>query len=150
MILNLTDEQIAIIKGDIQEANHDYKDNPTISSPRDARAVLDDLKSYKKEHFILLTLDSANRLINRHTITIGTLTASLVHPREVFKPAIQDCACSIIVAHNHPSGNLEQSHADDAVTKRLKKAGELLGIQLIDHLLIAGEEIKSILQERRD
>ncbi len=90
----------------------------------------------KKEHFVVLYLDARNRLIYQETISIGTLNANLVHPREVFKPAIDHLAASIIVAHNHPSGGAEPSAADLELTKRLKEAGKLLGIEVIDHLII--------------
>ncbi|MFZ1243012.1 MAG: DNA repair protein RadC, partial [Candidatus Saccharimonas sp.] len=120
-------------------------DRPIIDSPEKAVEQLSDIRDKKQEYFVCLTLDGANRLIAKRIITIGTLTASLVHPREVFAEAITDRAASIIVAHNHPSGNLEPSQADREVTKRLKDAGELLGIELIDHVVITQECYKSII-----
>ena len=78
-------------------------------------------------------------------MTIGTLTASLVHPREVFADAIADRAASIIVAHNHPSGSLEASQADREATNRLRQAGELLGISLVDHIIITKDNFQSII-----
>ncbi|MFZ1361258.1 MAG: DNA repair protein RadC [Candidatus Saccharimonadales bacterium] len=107
-----------------------------IDSPEKAAFLLRDIRSKQQEHFVLMTLDGGNRLIEIHTISKGTLTASLVHPREVFQPAISDNAASIIVAHNHPSGNLQPSQADRDVTERLREAGELLGIKLLDHIII--------------
>ena len=104
-----------------------------------------DIRDKKQEHFVCLTLDGANRLIAKRTITIGTLTASLVHPREVFADAITDRAASIIVAHNHPSGNLTPSAADREVTARLHSAGELLGIDVIDHIIVTATENTTIL-----
>ena len=101
-------------------------DRPIIDSPEKAVEQLSDIRDKKQEYFVCLTLDGANRLIAKRTITIGTLTASLVHPREVFAEAITDRAASIIVAHNHPSGNTEPSQADRDVTERLQRAGELL------------------------
>ena len=86
----------------------------------------------------------ANLRRSRYLLTIGTLTASLVHPREVFADAITDRAASIIIAHNHPSGNLEASEADKQVTHRIRKAGEILGIELIDHLIITKNGFTSI------
>lgn len=115
-----------------------------LNSPDKVLNLLFDISTKKQEYFILLTIDGANRLIKKRTITIGTLTASLVHPREVFAPAIEDRAASVIVAHNHPSGNLEPSQADLHVTKRLKHTGELLGIPLVDHIIIAGLQWLSI------
>jgi DNA repair protein RadC len=97
---------------------------------------LADIRDKKQEYFVCLTLDGANRLITKRVISIGTLTSSLVHPREVFADAITDRAASIIVAHNHPSGTLTPSDADRQVTERLREAGELLGVALIDHILL--------------
>lgn len=119
-------------------------DRPIIDSPASAVEQLDDIRDKKQEYFVCLTLDGANRLIAKRVITIGTLTSSLVHPREVFAPAIEDRAASIIVAHNHPSGNLEASDADIVVTARIKEAGELLGITLIDHILITKTSWKTL------
>ncbi len=111
-------------------------ERPIIDSPEKAVEQLADIRNKRQEYFVCLTLDGANRLIAKRVISIGTLTASLVHPREVFAEAITDRAASIIVAHNHPSGNLQPSDADKAVTERIKDAGELLGIALIDHILL--------------
>ena len=107
-----------------------------IDSPEKAAFLLRDIRNKQQEHFVCLTLDGGNRLINIHEVSKGTLTASLVHPREVFRCAISDNAASIIVAHNHPSGNLEPSQADRQVTERLQEAGELLGIKLLDHIIV--------------
>ena len=117
---------------------------PIIDSPEAAIAQLIDIRDKKQEYFVCLTLDGANRLIAKRIITIGTLTSSLVHPREVFADAITDRAASVIVAHNHPSGNLESSTADKGVTLRLKETGEVLGIKLIDHLVITPKSFASI------
>ena len=110
---------------------------PLIDSPEKAAEQVDFIRNKKQEHFVMLTLDGARRLINCRTITIGTLMSSLVHPREVFAPAIEDRAASIIIAHNHPSGMLDISEQDREVTKRIKMAGEMLGIKLDDHLVVA-------------
>ena len=115
-------------------------DQPIIDSPEKAVEQLADIRDKKQEYFVVLTLDGANRLIAKRIITIGTLTSSLVHPREVFADAITDRAASIIVAHNHPSGELKPSAADIEVTDRLSKAGKLLGVELIDHLIIVKNE----------
>lgn len=119
-------------------------DRPIIDSPDKAARELTDIRDKKQEYFVCLTLDGANRLINKHVITIGTLTSSLVHPREVFAPAIADRAASVIVAHNHPSGNLQPSDADQAVNDRLTEVGELLGIKLTDHLIVTSNNYRSI------
>jgi DNA repair protein RadC len=110
---------------------------PLIDSPERAVEQLHFITNKKQEHFVLLTLDGARRLIKCRTITIGTLMSSLVHPREVFSPAIEDRAASIIIAHNHPSGQLDISEQDREVTRRIKLAGELIGINLDDHLIVA-------------
>jgi DNA repair protein RadC len=120
-------------------------DQPIIDSPEKAVEQLADIRDKKQEYFVVLTLDGANRLIAKRTITIGTLTSSLVHPREVFADAITDRAAGIIVAHNHPSGALMISSADSEVTQRLKDAGEILGINLIDHILVTKSAHRSIL-----
>ena len=111
---------------------------PLIDSPEKAAEQLDFIRHKKQEYFVMLTLYGARRLIQTRTITIGTLMSSLVHPREVFCPAIEDRAASIIIAHNHPSGMLEVSEQDRDVTKRIKLAGELVGIALDDHIIVSG------------
>ena len=117
---------------------------PIIDAAQKAAEQLKNIENKQQEYFVVLTLDGANRLISKRTVTIGTLTASLVHPREVFADAITDRAASIIIAHNHPSGNLEASEADKQVTHRIRKAGEILGIELIDHLIITKNGFTSI------
>ena len=107
-------------------------------------ARLTDIRDKKQEYFVCLSLDGANRLIAKRIITIGTLTSSLVHPREVFADAIADRAANIIVAHNHPSGTLTPSQADIDVTHRLKETGELIDIKLIDHILVTKGAYQSI------
>ena len=114
----------------------EVSERPITDSPGKAVEQLSDIRTKQQEYFVCLTLDGANRLIAKRVISIGTLTSSLVHPREVFSDAITDRAASIIVAHNHPSGNLQPSGADRAVTERLREAGELLGVTLLDHLII--------------
>lgn len=94
------------------------------------------LKDKKKEHFLILCLDTRNNVIRISNVSVGTLNASLVHPREVFKEAIQTLACSIILVHNHPSGKTEPSDADMEVTKRIIEAGKIVGIDVLDHIII--------------
>lgn len=119
-------------------------EQPIIDSLEKVVEQLTDIRDKKQEYFVCLTLDGANRLIAKRVITIGTLTASLVHPREVFADAISDRAASIIVAHNHPSGNLKQSEADDAVTELLVDTGDLLNIFLRDHVIVTKSSYRSI------
>ena len=116
---------------------------PLIDSPDKAANQLDFIRDKKQEHFVLLTLDGARRLIKSRVITIGTLTASLVHPREVFSPALEDRAASIIIAHNHPSGSLDVSGEDKEVSRRIKQSGELLGVRLDDHLIVSEDGFAS-------
>ena len=114
-----------------------------IQSPKDACQLLKPIGKYQKEHFIGLYLNARNQLIYQETISIGSLNANIVHPREVFEPAIAKHALSIIIAHNHPSGSTEPSEEDLQITKRLIKAGKLLGIEIVDHLIIAGRGLLS-------
>ncbi len=95
------------------------------------------LKDKKKEHFLILCIDTRNNLIKISNISTGTLDANLVHPREVFKEAIQALSSSIILVHNHPSGNPEPSDADIDITKRILETGKAVGIDILDHIIIA-------------
>lgn len=119
-------------------------ERPIIDSPEKAVEQLADIRDKNQEYFVCLTLDGANRLIAKRVITIGTLTSSLVHPREVFADAITDRAASIIVAHNHPSGNLKASQADEDVTHNLLDAASILGITLKDHLIVTSTNFVSV------
>ena len=112
---------------------------PLIDNTEKAVAQLDFIRNKKQEYFVMLTLDGARRLIKTHTIFVGTLTNTLVHPREVFVLAIEDRANSIIIAHNHPSGSLEVGSKDREVTRRINDAGELLGIKLDDHIVVTSD-----------
>ena len=111
---------------------------PTIDTAELAAAQFDFIRDKRQECLAMITLDGARRLIKKHTVTVGLLTSSPVHPREVFALAVEDRAASIIIAHNHPSGSLEISREDREVTKRIKEAGELMGIGLDDHIVVAG------------
>jgi DNA repair protein RadC len=121
---------------------------PLINAPEKAAAQLDNIRNKKQEHFVVLTLNGARQLINNHIVTVGTLTSSLVHPREVFSLAIEDRAASIIIAHNHPSNVLTISKQDREVTNTIKKSGELLGIKLDDHIIVAGDNFLSMVLEK--
>ena len=115
------------------------KKNPVITTASRAHEHLQEYHHLDREHFIAITLDGASRVIGTHTISIGTLNQSLVHPREVFYLAIKDKAAAIILAHNHPSGQLFPSRADKQVTTRLKEVGKLIGIDVVDHIILAPE-----------
>lgn len=101
-----------------------------------------------QEEFWLVTLDTKNQPINTHQITVGTLRNSLVHPREVFRPAIADAANCILVVHNHPSGDPTPSDQDISVTERLEQVAEIIGIPVIDHIVVAGDRALSIQEWR--
>ena len=116
---------------------------PLIDSPESAAEQFSYIAEKRQEYFSMLTLDGARRLIQKRTITVGTLMSSLVHPREVFAPAIEDRAASIIVGHNHPSGTMEISNQDREVTRRIRQAGDLIGIRLDDHIIVSGNEFVS-------
>ena len=107
-----------------------------ISSADDAYKHLSEYHDLEREHFIAITLDGDSRVIDTRVISIGTINQSLVHPREVYKPAIQDGAVAIIIAHNHPSGQVQPSIEDRRITKRLKEVGSIIGIELLDHLIL--------------
>lgn len=130
--IKLSEEQIAQLQvgEDVARAGEEIKDS------QGAARLFRHMGKLKREHFVMVTLNAAHKVIDRHNISVGTLTASLVHPREVFAEAIADRAASIIVAHNHPSGNLEPSDADRSITDRLREAGDLLGISVLDHFII--------------
>lgn len=112
-------------------------------NPKDVFDNLKDISQSKKEHFIVFFLDSRNQQIHREIISIGTINASLVHPREVFEPAIRHLSVQIILAHNHPSGDLEPSEEDLTVNKRLTEAGKLLGIEVLDHIIVTKDSFIS-------
>ncbi len=105
------------------------------------------LRDKKKEIFIVLLLDGKNRRIKDITVSQGSLTASLVHPREVFNPVVRESAASIILVHNHPSGDPEPSMEDREITARLKEVGDLLGIKVLDHVIIGSGRYMSFADE---
>ncbi|MDD5772024.1 MAG: DNA repair protein RadC [bacterium] len=104
--------------------------------PEDVWKELKDIRDHKKEHFVIFYLDSRNQEIKREIISVGSLNANLVHPREVFEPAVKNLAAQIILAHNHPSGDPEPSEDDLEINKRLVEAGRILGIEVIDHIVV--------------
>jgi len=106
-------------------------------SVKDIWNLCADFRSSKKEHIVAFYLDTQQRLIERRIISVGTLDTSLLHPREVFEPALQLSAAGVVLAHNHPSGNLDPSDEDIAITKRVADAGDLLGIILVNHIIVS-------------
>jgi DNA repair protein RadC len=117
-------------------------------TPKDVWDELKDLHNHKKEHFVIFYLDARNQEIKREIISVGSLNANLVHPREVFEPAVRNLAAQIILAHNHPSGDPEPSEDDLEITKRLVESGRILGIEIIDHIIVAKNGFISF-KERR-
>ena len=110
---------------------------PVIRSPQDAAGlVMSDLRAEKREHFVALFMDTKNQVVRRKTISIGGLDASLIHPRELFKEAIACLSASVIVCHNHPSGDPTPSKEDLDITARLVEAGKIIGIDLLDHVVV--------------
>ena len=105
-------------------------------SPQDVWNELKDIRDNKKEHFVIFFLDTRNQEIKREIISVGTLNSSLVHPREVFEPAVKHLASHVIIAHNHPSGSSDPSEEDLDITKRLVESGKLLGIEVLDHIVV--------------
>jgi len=124
------------------------RDKPLVKTPDDVVGVVRSrLKGKQKEHFLALLLDTRNQLIKVSEISIGSLDTSVVHPREVFKEAISASAASVIFAHNHPSGDPEASEDDIELTKRLAKAGEIVGIDVLDHIIIGDKKCLSLKRE---
>lgn len=118
---------------------------PVIRSPKDAAPLfLSTLRYQEKEHFLAAHLNTKNQVISVETISIGTLNASLVHPRELFKSAVKNSSAALIMAHNHPSGDPEPSKEDLQLTRRLQQAGELMGIAVLDHLIVGGDRFISL------
>ena len=115
-----------------------------ITSPISFHHFVQPLTQYSEEHFIAFHLDAKFQVIGYHEVSKGTLNASLVHPREVFKAALLSNAFAIIVAHNHPSGSVSASREDIETTKQLIKAGRLLGISVIDHCIVSSESMNSL------
>ncbi len=123
-------------------------DKPLVKTPDDvASLVRSRLKDKKKEYFLALLLDTRNQLIKVSEISIGSLDTSIVHPREVFKEVISASAASVIFVHNHPSGDPEASEDDIKLTKRLAEAGEIMGIDVLDHIIIGDKKYLSLKRE---
>ena len=118
-----------------------------ITSAQDVYSLLHEYSTKDKEHFLIITLDGSSKIIEKRVIHIGTLNQSIVHPREVFRPAIHDNAAGVIISHNHPSGTLEASRADIQITQRLKEVSKLVGIELLDHVIISREGYYSFSDE---
>ncbi|MEI7812562.1 MAG: DNA repair protein RadC [Ignavibacteria bacterium] len=123
--------------------------NKKITSPNDiGQLFIPLLRDEIKEHFIVVCLNSANRIIKHEIISIGNLNSSIVHPRETFKVAIDNNSANIILVHNHPSGNPEPSAEDISITRKLVEAGKILDIQIFDHVIVACNQFVSFVEKR--
>jgi DNA repair protein RadC len=123
--------------------------NRKITSPQDvAEIFIPLLRDELKEKFILVCLNSANKIIGHEIISVGNLNSSVVHPREVFKAAIDQRSASIILLHNHPSGNPDPSNEDISITKKMVESGKILDIPVFDHIIIAGNSFTSFVEKR--
>jgi len=123
-------------------------DKTVVKTPEDVTGLVRGrLRGKKKEHFLALLLDTRNQLIKVAEISIGSLDTSIVHPREVFREAISASAAAVILAHNHPSGDAQASEDDIKLTKRLAEAGELVGIEVLDHIIIGDKKSLSLKRE---
>lgn len=121
--------------------------NPVIKSPTDvAQVLIPKMRDLKVEHFQIVHLNIKNRILKIEDVSVGTINASIVHPREVFRKAIKDGSAALILVHNHPSGECDPSREDIALTKRLCEVGELIGIRVLDHLIIGGGDYASLKQ----
>jgi len=135
----------AVELGKRLESGSDEKQRPIVKSPDDVAAVVrTQLKGKKKEHFLVISLDTRNRLINCKPISIGSLDTSIVHPREAFEEAISSSAASVIFVHNHPSGDPEPSKEDIELTRRLVEVGEIMGINVLDHIIVCDKDYLSL------
>ena len=123
------------------------KQSILILEPKVVWEELKDLRDHKKEHFIVFYLDSRSQEIKREIVSVGSLNANLIHPREVFEPAVRNLAAQIIIAHNHPSGNTEPSKEDLGITQKLVESGKILGIEILDHIIVAKNSFLSFKEE---
>jgi len=122
-----------------------FKERYAIRSPEDAaKYLMDEMRFLSQEHFICMYLNTKNIVMHKQTIFIGSLNASIVHPREVYKEAIKRSAASIICLHNHPSGDPSPSREDVEVTRRLAESGKIIGIDLLDHIIIGENKFVSL------
>jgi DNA repair protein RadC len=131
------EERFLMYVAEMTTRKYSGKINPRITGPDDVLALLKKYKRAEREHFLVLLLNTRHDCMLIEVVSVGSLNASIVHPREVFKHAVMRSAASVILVHNHPSGDPEPSEEDISITQRLVKAGEILGIAVIDHVIIA-------------
>jgi DNA repair protein RadC len=118
-----------------------------VRSPRDACRFVSRIRGEQKEHFIALCLNARNMVIHEETVSIGSLNANIVHPREVFRPAIAHSAAAVVLAHNHPSGDVSPSQEDLRLTSRMVEAGRVIGIEVLDHIIVSRSSYLSFRSE---
>jgi len=121
---------------------------PRIAGPEDVLAVASDMRHLDREHFRALVLNTKHQLLRCVDVSVGSLTTSIVHPRELYRTAIRHNGAALVAVHNHPSGDVTPSAADIELTRRLAKAGELLGIELLDHVILGDGRFLSLKQQR--
>lgn len=126
----------AVFNNEVVRENAPSWVNTACASAENVFELFRDLAKEAKENFVALHLDAKNRIICFDTVSIGSLSASIVHPREVYKATLLSSAAAVLFIHNHPSGDTKPSREDIEITKRLKEAGELLGIRVLDHLIV--------------
>jgi DNA repair protein RadC len=126
----------------------DAAEKPVLKTPEDVAGLVSSrLRDKKKEYFLAIMLDTKSRLIKVADVSIGSLDSSLVHPREAFREVISSCAASVIFAHSHPSGDTTPSEEDIKLTRRLAQAGEIIGVEVLDHVIIGGDKFLSLKRE---
>lgn len=146
MACNISKYELRLVKVEGRR----YEGSAIVSTPKDAAQHIEnvfDMSHQPEEIMVLLTLNTKNRVTGAFEVSRGTLNSSLVHPREVYKRALMNNAAGIIIAHNHPSGDLTPSKPDIETTKRLKEAGEILGVDLLDHLILGDKRYLSFREQ---
>jgi len=133
-----------LLKENIEMEKERVKKNAITTPSEIVKFIQSEIEDYSKEHFFVVSFDVRNRILGIDKTSKGTLSASLVHPRETFESAIRRHAAQIIVAHNHPSGDCEPSEDDVRITKRLYEAGKIMGIELLDHIVVTKDNFTSL------
>ena len=124
-------------------------DRKKITAPGDALPYISHYSDRKQEHFLCLSLNGAHEVIQSRVVSMGLVNRTLVHPREIYSDPLKDRAAAVLIAHNHPSGNIEPSQEDIEITRRIKNAGVILGIELLDHIIFTDKAYYSFLEEGR-
>ncbi len=141
-------KRIAVVRVELVKEKNLLVENKRITSPETAYEILmKHLGRPDREHFVMMCLNTKNEVTHIHTVSIGTLNTTLIHPRELFKTAILTNSAAIIIAHNHPSGDPTPSRQDIETTNRLDKAGEILGINILDHIICGSNSFTSLKAE---